>query len=276
MKGVIYAIYLSPTYINIFTIYAISNIHDVSWGSRPTTQSAIFQAVEKKKLLVYKDYRSKFLIFWVVVNIIVAAGFLYLWREDQVDVIFYIGAFLVFTMFFRIILSILHKCKSRCDKIRTNFTVMRRKSTVFKDVGDFKVKDKREVFAVYYEEGDQDIRFSKKTDPKFIASQIRSSVKDQSIYRGFNLPEITYKQKLSQGYFEGRVSRTSGIKIPRQSSARYVNESIDESDEEFSSSVDDPNELPHSHIDRGHSHVIGNKKPSKPKKVNFASNVKDR
>lgn len=211
-----------------------------------------------------------------MINIIVASGFLYLWREGQVDVIFYVGAFLIFTMFFRIILSIIHKCKSKCDKIRTNFTVMRRKSNVFKDVGDFIVKDKREVFAVYYEEGDQDIRFSKKTDQRFIVSQIRSSVKDQSIYRGFNLSEITYKHKLSQGYFEGRKSRTSGIKIPRQSSARYINDSIEESDDELSSSIDDPNELPHSQIGAGNAHAIGEKKNSKQKKVNFASTVKDR
>lgn len=36
IKGCIYTIYLAPTYVNILTIFSISNIHDVTWGSRPS------------------------------------------------------------------------------------------------------------------------------------------------------------------------------------------------------------------------------------------------
>ena len=40
IKGIIYLTYLSATYINIFTIFSILNIHDVSWGSRPTGEAS--------------------------------------------------------------------------------------------------------------------------------------------------------------------------------------------------------------------------------------------
>jgi len=110
---VLYSIYLSPTYINIFTIYSISNIHDVSWGSRPATQNETFAKIENKKMIMYRNFRSRFLIFWVAVNIIIGYGFLYLWREGFEDIIFYIGAFLVGLMFFRIILSTVYKFKAR-------------------------------------------------------------------------------------------------------------------------------------------------------------------
>lgn len=64
VKGAFYCIYLAPTYINLITIYAISNIHDVSWGSRETLTNPIFKFVEKKRELMYKNFRAGFLIFW--------------------------------------------------------------------------------------------------------------------------------------------------------------------------------------------------------------------
>ena len=48
IKGSIYAIYLSPTYINILTIYAISNIHDISWGTRNDSKDAPSQSKFEK------------------------------------------------------------------------------------------------------------------------------------------------------------------------------------------------------------------------------------
>ena len=36
MLGLFSYLFLSPTYINIFVIYAFANIHDVTWGNRPT------------------------------------------------------------------------------------------------------------------------------------------------------------------------------------------------------------------------------------------------
>ena len=40
VKGYIQFIMMTPTYVNIFIIYAICNIHDVTWGSRADTLTA--------------------------------------------------------------------------------------------------------------------------------------------------------------------------------------------------------------------------------------------
>ena len=73
IKGVLYATYMSPTYVNIMTIYSIVNIHDVSWGNRPSSQNNKLQQIENRKGIMYRDYRANFLIIWIITNIIVAS-----------------------------------------------------------------------------------------------------------------------------------------------------------------------------------------------------------
>ena len=51
LKGVVYVIYMAPTYINIITIYSFSNISDISWGSRPAGESA--QVSNKERVRIY-------------------------------------------------------------------------------------------------------------------------------------------------------------------------------------------------------------------------------
>lgn len=51
LLGVIYAIYLTPTYVNILPIYAISNIHDITWGSRPEVKVESDNFIEREKTL---------------------------------------------------------------------------------------------------------------------------------------------------------------------------------------------------------------------------------
>ena len=58
IKGVIYVIYLTPTYINIITIYSFSNISDVTWGSRPTGVTNEASKEDKEKQMNFKDYFS--------------------------------------------------------------------------------------------------------------------------------------------------------------------------------------------------------------------------
>jgi len=272
IKGVLYSIYLSPTYINIFTIYSISNIHDVSWGSRPATQNETFAKIENKKMIMYRNFRSRFLIFWVAVNIIIGYGFLYLWREGFEDIIFYIGAFLVGLMFFRIILSTVYKFKARWDRLKTKWTKLTRNSKVFKNVGEFEPRDQREVFQVYFDSNDQNVRITNQNDPKAKLAQIRSSVKDQNVYRGFNLQEITYQHRISQG-FTNILLNKSTIKFPRQST-RYVGEEIEESDEEDSSSIESP-ELPRDTVMPKKQIHTTNNDTNDGKKVNFKEEVKD-
>ena len=51
MKGILYVIYMAPTYINIITIYSFCNINDISWGSRPV--SAYEKILDKDKVILF-------------------------------------------------------------------------------------------------------------------------------------------------------------------------------------------------------------------------------
>ena len=39
--GSLTMLYLTPTFINVFVIYAIANLHDISWGNRPSQNAGL-------------------------------------------------------------------------------------------------------------------------------------------------------------------------------------------------------------------------------------------
>jgi hypothetical protein len=125
---------------------------------------------------------------------------------------------------------------------------------------------------VYFDSNDQNVRITNQNDPKAKLAQIRSSVKDQNVYRGFNLQEITYQHRISQG-FTNILLNKSTIKFPRQST-RYVGEEIEESDEEDSSSIESP-ELPRDTVMPKKQIHTTNNDTNDGKKVNFKEEVKD-
>ncbi len=40
---------LIPMFTNVFSIYAMANLHDISWGNRPTSNSAGTEAFTQKQ-----------------------------------------------------------------------------------------------------------------------------------------------------------------------------------------------------------------------------------
>ena len=64
LKGILQFLYLVPTFINIFLIYSICNIHDCTWGSRPDTLTL----EENNKIEEFQHFRAKWVLFWVVCN----------------------------------------------------------------------------------------------------------------------------------------------------------------------------------------------------------------
>lgn len=129
-KGVVYSIFLSPTYVNIFTIYAICNIHDVSWGSRPSQVSAAILKAQAKKNVSYKNYRSNFMIFWMLCNAAVAYTVVTLSRKGETTIIFITAVFLSSIIVIKLIFAILHMCTSKFDRLRTrsiSSTIKRKK-----------------------------------------------------------------------------------------------------------------------------------------------------
>jgi len=71
LKGVIHFVFLSPSYVNIFLVYAMCNIHDCSWGSRPDQLSE----EEKNRLEEYEEFRARWTIIWALSNATLAYFF---------------------------------------------------------------------------------------------------------------------------------------------------------------------------------------------------------
>ena len=98
LRGVLQFIFLTPTYVNIFLIYANSNIHDCTWGNRPDT----LNKGEQIKEITFKAYRTKWLLVWILCNATFAYVFYTLFNkgsEIYVIIILMIGFVTLFIRF---------------------------------------------------------------------------------------------------------------------------------------------------------------------------------
>ena len=72
--GLIAYLLLIPMFSNIFSIYSMCNLHDISWGNRPTTGTNGTEAfsasvkTQKETEMNYKAYRANFLFLWFCAN----------------------------------------------------------------------------------------------------------------------------------------------------------------------------------------------------------------
>jgi hypothetical protein len=70
--GLISYLILMPMFINVFSIYSMCNLHDVSWGNRPTsTGQEAFTDNKKEQEKAKGDYqvfRTNFTLFWLFLN----------------------------------------------------------------------------------------------------------------------------------------------------------------------------------------------------------------
>ena len=62
-----------PGFINVMNLYSMCNLHDLSWGNRPSTSGGTnaFTDAQKKQAELKKEYemyRVKFLMFWICGN----------------------------------------------------------------------------------------------------------------------------------------------------------------------------------------------------------------
>ena len=64
LKGVLQFVFLTPTYVNMFLIYSICNVHDCTWGNRPDQ----LNDDEKSKLEEFEEFRGRWVIVWVLSN----------------------------------------------------------------------------------------------------------------------------------------------------------------------------------------------------------------
>ena len=72
--GLLAYLLLIPMFSNIFSIYSMCNLHDISWGNRPTTDTGGTEAfsssskIQKETEMNYKAYRANFLFLWFCAN----------------------------------------------------------------------------------------------------------------------------------------------------------------------------------------------------------------
>lgn len=59
-------LFMIPTFVNMLTIYAYSNTHDVSWGTKGLT------GTQNSKEDRFKKFRYDLLMFWIFINMLCA------------------------------------------------------------------------------------------------------------------------------------------------------------------------------------------------------------
>jgi chitin synthase len=118
MSGFIQFLFLSGTYVNIFLIYSICNIHDVSWGNRPGGE-----ATEDEQKISFEKQRITWLTVWIISNISFAYFLNWLSGNDDENAIKFILYFgwltcgIIFVKVLAGIIYILAKCE--CIKHQT-------------------------------------------------------------------------------------------------------------------------------------------------------------
>ena len=118
--------------MNIFTIYAFANIHDVTWGTRPTSQNSSNNEVENHRNDIYRSYRFNFLVVWIIVNTIVGYSITFSLNNFEISTIF-IAGFIPILFFIAIYnLATIHWIISKLNQRKANRIKMSRSSSIFK------------------------------------------------------------------------------------------------------------------------------------------------
>jgi hypothetical protein len=106
----------------------------VSWGSRSTGDDNAMKAAAVKTDENYKNYRSNFLVFWLILNLITGVGISELAKNGQNEIIFYIGASLSGVLASKLLFSLLHYFSSFYHVFQTSRYIKSRKSSIFKGI----------------------------------------------------------------------------------------------------------------------------------------------
>ncbi|CAI2381887.1 unnamed protein product [Moneuplotes crassus] len=145
LKGTIYIFFMTPTYINIMTIYSISNIHDVTWGSRGSGDGVKPESTrDKAQRIDYENFRCNFLIVWLLANIVTGWCVVFFSREDQTEYLFIVILILGGIIALKIFFSVLYEIRFLCKNIRMKNHIKRNKKE--KKGKIFKIKEDSKSF----------------------------------------------------------------------------------------------------------------------------------
>lgn len=179
-KGILYVLFMTPTFINVNSIYAVCNIHDVSWGSRPVgTNTQSNSARDAAMSIDYQNYRSWFLVIWILINNGVGFLVVFISRTDQVFYLFLIGAFLLTIVGFKIFLSILHQLSTFYTDYRVNSHLKKKQARKEFDPKKYNCLERKRLLAKFKEyEYRKEAKPSKEDeDEEELLSEIRGSKK---------------------------------------------------------------------------------------------------
>jgi hypothetical protein len=109
--GFLSLIFLTPTYLNIMSIYSISNIHDVTWGTRPTISNndkddQALKKLENAQKQDFKNYRFHRLLIWLIINILWAVFLVRMSRDNKAWVIYLITIGLTVIVMLKLIFAV--------------------------------------------------------------------------------------------------------------------------------------------------------------------------
>ena len=112
--GCVQFLLATPTYVNTFTIYAICNIHDVSWGNRPENMSS-----EELSLLEdFEQFRTGWALLWAFLN----AFFAYFLEaanassDSYTNYIYVVGILGMSVLYIRFLGGFIYVFKQKCCK----------------------------------------------------------------------------------------------------------------------------------------------------------------
>ena len=119
--GVFMLLFLSPLYINIFIIYSMCNLHDISWGNRDTNHK---NANDTQKAL--EQFRALYLIIWLSLNTIYGYGLIYL--NDTGDSIYVLSLSILVSLVIvlKLICSVIHVLYDCCSRFKVRRKVRER------------------------------------------------------------------------------------------------------------------------------------------------------
>lgn len=112
LVGAAILVFLSPMYINIFIIYSMANLHDISWGNRDTDTK---KSMETRKNL--EKFRALCLIVWIFLNAVYGYGIIYISRDSQRYYILVLTILVSGTVLMKVSFAIIHffyDCFSKC------------------------------------------------------------------------------------------------------------------------------------------------------------------
>ena len=108
--------FLTPTFINVFVLYAIANLHDISWGNRP--KNAGISAKEQDHKDKFEIFRFKVLFWWLLANIAFAYCVIQISSTGQHGFILVFSGFVAAVLWLRLLFALLNRLLSCCRQYK--------------------------------------------------------------------------------------------------------------------------------------------------------------